>query len=146
MEEYHFKTKSLLKAANISNSQVYLKLAPLVNYKDSTGEYSYYDCSKDLSEFSEFVKTDNFSLQVLVLVDGPPSSTCKNARYPALAHIITYFQHAKIDILIDDYNRLEEKEIIKLWKAHLDNMQISNRQIDLKFEKGACFLQINFDM
>ena len=145
LEEYRLKTSSLLKTAHVSNERVSLYPAPLVPYKDSTGEYSYYKCSDVLAALSNTVKESSGPFKVFVLVDGPPGVTCKNARYPALTHVMRHFQHANIDILLDDYDRPDEKETVNLWNAYLDNAQIPHQQMDLRFEKGAYLLQINFN-
>lgn len=145
LEEYYLKTLSLLQTAHVSDARDTLRLTPLVPYKDPTGEYSYYNCNEALAALSGTFKESNDPPKILMLVDGPPGVTCKNARYPALTHVLPHFSQAKIDILLDDSDRPDEKETVKFWKAHLGNTQIPHRQIELQFEKGACFFQINFD-
>ena len=78
----------------------------------------------------------------MVLVDGPPNTTGKHARYAALPIVLAYFDQANIDFLVDDYRRYDEKEIIQLW---LEELQSAGRQAILtekKLEKGACLISL----
>jgi hypothetical protein len=81
-------------------------------------------------------------LRVLVVVDGPPGSTNKHARYPALPVVLSYFTGAKIDILMDDYYRDEEKQITDMWLTEAKMAGYNAVHTKLNFEKGACLISL----
>uniref|UniRef100_B8HUV9 Class I SAM-dependent methyltransferase n=1 Tax=Cyanothece sp. (strain PCC 7425 / ATCC 29141) TaxID=395961 RepID=B8HUV9_CYAP4 len=50
----------------------------------------------------------------LLLIDGPPGKVCPKSRQPALNFFYNYLA-AGAYILLDDYYRQEEKEILQFW-------------------------------
>jgi hypothetical protein len=50
----------------------------------------------------------------LLLIDGPPSNLQKHARYPAFP-ILEDRLNKQATIILDDYDRIEDKEIVELW-------------------------------
>ena len=50
----------------------------------------------------------------LLLVDGPPQSSGKLARYPALPVLEDRMSHAGV-VLLDDVNRSEERAVLEAW-------------------------------
>lgn len=135
---YHKKTVSELAARNL-NANVNVELSPLTSYFDGDGkEYLYYDCQKTLSTLAS--RIDIQHPKILLLVDGPPGSTGKHARYPALPIIISHFPGATIDVLLDDYDRKDEREVLKKWTEFLSK-DFDYETLEKKFEKGACFLK-----
>jgi hypothetical protein len=72
----------------------------------------------------------------LLVIDGPPESTQKMARYPALPLLFKYLLNESI-IILDDGGRKEEKEIVEIWEKEFEN--ISSEYLD--FEKGAFLIK-----
>ena len=89
--------------------------APLKRISIDEKEHLWYD--------TEFM--NNFDEKIdLLIIDGPPRSYSKHIRYPALPLLYNYLSSDAI-ILIDDANRVGEKEIIQQWL---------NRYNDLSYE------------
>lgn len=55
----------------------------------------------------------------LLIVDGPPKSTCEYSRYPALPAFYDRF-NSKIEVWMDDTIRDEEKDICYRWSKKYD--------------------------
>jgi hypothetical protein len=141
LANYHEKTLSVLQQSGHADL-VHLHHTPLTPYQAPDGTaYAYYDCEARLQELSlEFGnKTD---MRIFVLVDGPPESTGLHARYPALPVLLKLFTQAKIDMVLDDYNRAGEKEVAQKWVADLQALQIGHELTEEKLDKGACTLSI----
>lgn len=81
-------------------------------------------------------------MRVLAIVDGPPGSSGKHARYMAGPYIFQYFKGKDIDLLLDDTNRKEEEEIIGMWKSDISALGLSAIEETINLEKGACLLRI----
>jgi hypothetical protein len=141
LANYHEKTLLVLQQSGHANS-VHLHHTPLAPYQAPDGiAYAYYDCEARLQELSrEF--GNKTGMRIFVLVDGPPESTGLHARYPALPLLLKHFTQAKIDIVLDDYNRSGEKEVAQNWVADLQALQISHEFTKEKLDKGACKLSI----
>src|SRR5699024_8071228 len=113
LDEYLSKTARLLEL-NGMREHVDLRFAPLVPFTDINNQsYSYYNCRDAIKTLTEALDI-NIS-KVLLVVDGPPGSTNKHARYPALPMALEYMHGVAIDIIMDDYIRKDEKEIGKRW-------------------------------
>ena len=138
LEEFHKKTLKELSYRNLVD-KVDVELSPLVGYSAPDGkDYLYYHCQEYLSILAAQTSKDN--LKILVLVDGPPGSTGKHARYPALPIMVSHFPKAQIDFIIDDYERIDEREVVKKWVAQIEenyNFSVEEK----RFEKGACLLR-----
>ncbi len=139
LEKYHHKTYEMLKDLHLQDN-VDLILAPLTsNVVSGQKEYPFYNCDDYLKTISNQYDS---SIKIFVFVDGPPASTGKHARYPALPVILNYFSGFQIDILLDDYIRDDEKEIVRMWQKELNENNISY-VVDIKnFEKEAFLLSI----
>jgi hypothetical protein len=131
------KTTNLLSRWGLS-SQVNLFHAPLIDWSDSTGNYLYYDCKNILLSLAAKIK--NKKLKLLVLVDGPPGSTCKNSRYPAVPLVFSSLGEHQIDLVLDDSRRSEEKEVIELWKGYWKSRFIHVNEVTLPSEKGIYYV------
>src|SRR5699024_5139264 len=128
------KTKRLLDINGVSYG-VDFCLAPLALFKDTDNQtYSYYSCRNAIKTLSEML--DIYRSKVLLIVDGPPGSTNKHARYPALPVVLEYLHGADIDIVMDDYTRLDEKEIAQRWKELLTANQYHFSAAEAKLQKG----------
>ncbi len=140
LAQYHTKTLDSLQQAGLANA-LQLILAPLQPYSAANGNsYAYYSCHDTLDKLTK--NNNPADLCILVVVDGPPGSTNKHARYPALPVILNYFAGAQIDILLDDYYRDEEKEITKMWLTEAKAAGLNATLTELKFEKGACLISL----
>lgn len=140
LEQFYKETHRELTHAGMSE-RVQLVLAPLINTEAANGNnYLYYDCQSTLAKLAKKYWTEN--LRVLAIVDGPPGSSGKHARYMAGPYILQYFKGKDIDLLLDDTNRKEEEEIIGMWKSDVSALGLSAIEETIKLEKGACLLRI----
>ncbi|WP_349976073.1 methyltransferase FkbM [Pseudomonas sp. WHRI 8519] len=140
LEKFHTKTIYELNGSQPKhNTQVIL--APLTKQTFPSGSYQYYSCSQHLKDFA--ADLPDAPTKILVLVDGPPARTGKHARYPALPIILEHFKNSEFDLLLDDYARPDEKEIVKMWS---DILEQDNRYCytleTRKMEKDACLISI----
>ncbi len=136
---YQEQTAAMLRQSGLERV-VNLVHAPMVDYRYQGEDYLYYDCDPELARIAKLY--EGKSPRILVLVDGPPGPTGPNARFPAVPKIINALSNAKLEIIMDDYVREEEKEIFKNWKAILSKRGAEFSEIILNFEKGACVLKI----
>ena len=77
--------------------------SPLISYSDKN--FQWYDINK-------IEKIDSIDM---LIIDGPPANSSKNARYPAIPLLIEKLNKGSI-IVLDDANRKYEKQILTLWK------------------------------
>jgi hypothetical protein len=99
---------------------------------------SHYTCHDKLAELA-----NNFSasgIKILMVVDGPPGSTGKHARYPALPAVLSHFKNHAIDILLDDYARSDEKEVGSLWEKDFKQIGYAIKIEKIDMEKEALFI------
>jgi predicted O-methyltransferase YrrM len=68
----------------------------------------------------------------LLIVDGPPKGVQEHARYPA-ARVLFDRLAPTCTILLDDTNRRDEREIVRLWQRELNGFEVS----ELPAGKGA---------
>ena len=139
--KYHTDTLSSLKDNNVEHL-VDLVHAPLVDYeyKDGT-QYLYYSCTEKLQDIANIFK--GRKANILVLVDGPPGSTNKNARFPCLPHFLKLLPGHSFTIVMDDYARAEEKETIEIWQKILKERSYAFSIETIANEKGLAILRIN---
>lgn len=140
-EDYFEKTKSLLTFFDTDNL-VNLVHAPLVDTMLDGKQYNYYSCQGALRSIrSEF---GDKNLSVLAVVDGPPGFTGPLARLPALNILVDELSPEKLDLLLDDSSREEEKAIAEQWDKVLAERAKEAERTDLPFEKGAALWNIKF--
>lgn len=84
----------------------------------------------DIEQLKDFEAVD------MLIIDGPPGTIQKLARYPALPVLFHLLSDDAI-ILLDDAFRHDEKETIKLWLREFADF--SREELDL--EKGAVVLR-----
>jgi hypothetical protein len=141
LAQYHAQTLRHLKRVGLANS-VQLVHAPLVAYSAPNGiSYLYYDCQKVIGELRRNLSAPG--LKILVLVDGPPGSTGQHARYPAVPVVLPFCESHQVDVLLDDHDRLDEKQIVDMWTKLIADRSLHWERKVLDVEKGACFLSIN---
>lgn len=75
----------------------------------------------------------------LILVDGPPGDNCLRARYPAL-HLLKAFIQPGTWLLLDDYYRKQETEIVDLWLKEISELELIKV---LPFKNGLAVLRYN---
>lgn len=136
---YQEQTAAMLRRAGLEEI-VNLVHAPLVDYSYQGEDYLYYDCDLALARIAE--QYEGRAPRVLVLVDGPPGPTGPNARFPAVPKIVNVLSKAKLEIVMDDYIRQEEKHVFEEWKKILSKRGAEFSEIILNFEKGACVLKV----
>ena len=137
---YYEETLDSLKKMGLEE-YVELNYTPLrVHITEDEEQVLYYSCEEKIAELAQLQGVR--SGKILILVDGPPASTAKHARYPALPIVLQRFAAHKFDVLLDDFNRKEEKEIVERWVQLLEKRSLACEKISLAFEKGACLLSI----
>ena len=139
-EKYLNKTGMTLAEEGLS-SFVDLVHAPLVEQRIAGEAYSYYSCVDKLQEIAKSLGDEK--ARILVLVDGPPGSTGPHARFPAMPLLLDILGEHQLDIVLDDYARREEKEIVARWKGYLNERQMSYVEEEFPCEKGAHFCRVN---
>ena len=141
LEEFFLQTKDIISQAGLSDT-IDIIHAPLKEYTAQDGtSYQYYSCQETLAILSSQYRSND--LRLLVIVDGPPGATNKNARYPAFPVVMQYFAPAHIDFLLDDYIRGDEKESAGLWKAACATAGVEHTVFEKQMEKEAFLLRIN---
>lgn len=142
LEQYANQTKEMLVTANVENlAQV--SLAPLAPYNGLADQDSIYYDSTLIFDILHSYQTSK-ELSILVVVDGSPESTCNLARYPALPILMSIFNRAKLDILMDDANRAGEQQIVTLWGDLLANHNTEYAITKFDIEKGATLISTAF--
>lgn len=142
LEKFFQETLENLKRKSLLDNAVKLMLSPLRTYNISKNEaYLYYsECSEVLEKLAKNIQLSQ--LKVLVVIDGPPSTTGRHARYPALPIVMKYFSGAEVDFLLDDYIRQDEQEVVNMWKKFLEKSDVEFQSEELDFEKRACLIHI----
>jgi glycosyltransferase involved in cell wall biosynthesis len=78
----------------------------------------------------------------LVIVDGPQGDISPVARYPALKSIYPKLNKNKFYIILDDYNRVDEKLIVEMWKLDFPNLNF----LPIKLEKKQICIISNISL
>ena len=124
-EIYAEKTREMLNLHCLSDFAEVV-FAPLVKFSINGTQWLWYD----------FKRANFQQKQVdIFVIDGPPAGTQKLARYPALPLLYEYMSKNSL-IILDDYQRTDEREIVKKWLAEYPNF---DKEV-FPFEKGAVFL------
>lgn len=120
---YQKTTKDLLEYSEVSQRVKFSKLG-LSDFIKGGSEYQWYDLETSPEE-----KID------LLVVDGPPCGLGPRARYPALPVLASSLNPGSL-ILLDDYNRDDEKEVVEAWLKEFPVKILRT----YPFEKGAVLL------
>lgn len=140
-EKYLELTSNLVKD-NRLEGLVDLSYAPLINISSpGNEEILYYSCENALDKFSKDIP--NNDSPILVLVDGPPGTTGKNARCPALSFLLKYLSNHRMFIVMDDYDRPDEIETFKIWIKMVEERGIQFKTHFHETEKGLSILELN---
>lgn len=141
LEHYHEKTRKQLELHQL-HDKVNVIHTPLKKWKsEDDNVYPYYSCVSALRKVKKTLGSS--PRKILVLVDGPPGSTGKHARYPALPIINSIFPQQAIDYVLDDYIREDEKEITKLWLEYLERHSRKVSVQERKLEKDVCVIRVD---
>ena len=138
LEKYYTQTLAELESMGLAQL-VQITLAPLQPYQPPNGHtYSYYTCHEKLADLAASLTAEPYI--ILMVVDGPPASTGKHARYPCLPAVLAHFKNSQIDILLDDYARNDEKEVGRLWESDFEQIgyQVTSEKISM--EKDALLI------
>lgn len=139
LEKFYEETLGRIRQANVAQYARVIH-APLKEIELKGRVVAYYDCVETLTELAQRHPAN--SLRILVIVDGPPAATGKNARYPAGPLMLAHFAGATIDLLLDDYIRDDEKEIARMWEAEITAAGLQFTTTESKLEKDACLITI----
>lgn len=120
---YACKTRDLLAKYQLEDWATIID-APLTKSSYGTPWYSLGALPKDTS-----------SIDMLV-VDGPPSTIGKLARYPAMPSLHHLFSQ-NILLIIDDTDRNDEQEMLARWKTEYPGLT----EFDAYCEKGCALLE-----
>jgi predicted O-methyltransferase YrrM len=111
LPEYAERTQALIDEHDLGWFAE-VRLAPLAERDTPRGTFRWYDVDPT---------TFRHPIDVL-LVDGPPQSTGRHARYPALP-VLTPFLAPGAMILCDDTSRRDEQAMIEFWLAEDPRLQ-----------------------
>jgi len=140
LEPYCQHTRDQLLRAKV-HEQVQLHHTPLTDWQAPDGRVQpYYACQPVLAALAE--QHAGSQIHLLIVVDGPPATTGKHARYPAWPLVSKYFPDAQVDLLLDDYIRADEKEIVARWEQDIAASGLVCTVTHYVLEKEACLLQI----
>jgi len=117
-KEYAEITRTEINQHGLSN-RIDLRVAPLIDVELEGESFKWYD----LSDFSPEADID------LLIVDGPPVSTVKFARYPALPLMADKLAKT-CTIIIHDTNRAEEAGIVQRWIKEFPEFKADIRKTD----------------
>lgn len=118
-------TKKQLEAESLHKS-VDLKLRPLVQLNVNDFLLDWYD----INQLTSF-KAD------LILIDGPPGNNGILSRYPA-PYLLRPYLHENTWLILDDGNRFNEREIVKLWLKEISELKLIER---LSIGKGIVVMR-----
>ncbi|GGP50348.1 hypothetical protein [Shewanella saliphila] len=139
-KKYYDKTLASLQQNGLDNI-VNLVHAPLVDCKINNDDYLYYSCDNALKHIADLF--EGRTAKILVLIDGPPGATGPLARLPAVTKLLNHLGSHQMDLVLDDYNREEEKTIAERWKETIKARFIDIEEEIVPCEKGAWFCRVN---
>jgi hypothetical protein len=143
LKSYFDQTHAQLKQRQL-DPLLQLHLTPLQPYEALDGRiYPYYDCYSVLSQCASELTQ---GARVMVLVDGPPASTGEHARWPAFDVVTAALASANIDLridfLLDDYIRQDEKEVAISWEKIATDKSWDFTATRYRLEKDAYLMQL----
>lgn len=130
-----------------------LALRPLEAWQDESGNYSFYSGTEIIANTLKmrharkilYGKMDASPLKMLVVIDGPPGTTCHWARYPAVPIILDTCIGLSVDIdfLLDDVIRFDERDMAEAWENILHTRNLPYTRQDLDYEKGGLLIHVS---
>jgi predicted O-methyltransferase YrrM len=138
-KDYHRQTTALLQAAGVAGvgTLVHARLRPWT--AGDGRHFRFYDCDDALAAAA--AQTAEGRQRLLVIVDGPPAATGAHARYPALPLLLAHFARARFDLLIDDYKRSDEKEMVRMWLDEFERNGFRADATEIELEKQGCLVR-----
>ncbi len=101
------RTKNLLISEGVYNeNNIKLIYAPIEKIEINQKYFFWYNRESFSNLFSEID---------YLFIDGPVGGFCKNARFPALNILSDFLKKDGCNVLMHDYSREDEKEIVKEW-------------------------------
>jgi len=98
--------------------------APLVDFAIGTETWPWYELTSALPERID-----------MLVVDGPPGTTARLARYPAVPLLRDRLTPGA-QVLLDDGDRVDEREVVGRWEAEIEGIETEH----LPLTKGAWLL------
>lgn len=142
----HAASQDLLRSSPLG-SRADIRLAQLEPWSDSTGTYSFYGGLDAIGASLAPLRRMDGPVRLLVLVDGPPGSTNPRARYPALPLLLKQLELGggdgpllRVDLLLDDLERRDEREVAQSWEERLGERHITYRRREPITENGTLHL------
>ena len=114
VEEYAQQTRQLLERHGVAD-WAEVRHAPLTATDTPRGSFPWYELDS-----ATLTGID------LLLVDGPPGSTGRHARYPAL-HVLAGSLAPGATIVVDDSERADESKILDFWLAEDERLRRDRR-------------------
>lgn len=153
LEDYLEQTRKIVANCPLKH-RIDLSLRPLEPWEDESGQYTFYSGTEIIGTIIRKLHArqcldrknhNNSSLKVLVVIDGPPGTTCPWARYPAVPIVLNSCSGlaVTIDFLLDDVLRFDEREMANAWEKMLQSLAISYTREDLRFEKGGLLIHMS---
>lgn len=141
LSEYHAQTTAMLRASGLETF-AHVALTPIQPLTTVDGRtFPYYDARGAVGEVVHSLDRAPSALKVLLMVDGPPAATGPRARYPALPLALEFLAGARIDILLDDYRREDEKRVAQDWLEDLRARGLEPSLTAYPLEKEACLIR-----
>jgi hypothetical protein len=141
LPEYQAQTASMLQASHLETF-ARVALAPIQPFITADGRtFPYYDARDAVGEAVSSIGRPAPDLKVLLMVDGPPAATGPRARYPALPLALEFLAGARLDILLDDYRREDEKQVAQDWLDDLRARGLDPSLVAYPLEKEACLIR-----
>lgn len=152
LDTYLQQTMNLVESCPLKH-RADLSLRPLESWKDASGAYTFYSGTDIIAKVLRAKhsrkkllpqKTHDSSLKLLVVIDGPPGTTCPWARYPAIPIVLDACNGlaVAIDFLLDDVIRFDEREMASAWESIMQSLEISYTRHNLHFEKGGMLIHV----
>ncbi len=113
LQQYSDATNENLSRHNLTDTAKAIH-APLKEYEIRRRKYMWYDLAA--------LEALDQPIDVLV-IDGPPKDTQKNARYPALPLLASRLAPNSV-VLLDDASRPDEQEILRDWVAEFPDFRL----------------------
>ena len=127
-----------------------VRLAPLEPWSDASGTYSFYGGLDAIAACLAPLRQLTRPARLLVFVDGPPGTTNPRARYPALPALLEQLERGsgeglnlKVNLILDDFERREEREVATAWEGLLRERGIRYCRSELITENGT--LRLSWD-
>ncbi len=112
-DHYAEQTRSMLNEFGLTGTAK-VQLAELQSTDIGGSQYQWYstDCLQKLQPSVD-----------MVIVDGPPRSTGKDARYPAIPLLTEFLADGAI-IVMDDFQRKDEQHIVSMWMESVPGLEL----------------------